>query len=219
VRRTLQVADVTLRGLVRGARRGGAGLRGAVLRASLVASWGLSAVLSVTLAPSSAASPAPRQVAARVLPALQSGLRFSVTGALRGTLSFNAAQCKSQLLGNGASGLIVIFQWRTSLAGLSALPGGGQMVGPQVYYVQIGDSSTKGGTFTGALSQDQGRGNWVVLQVAGRYEYIAANGTFTNHINSGSLNVGLVPDRHPTGPYVAGKGDVHVSGNWSCPKP
>ncbi|HUC14594.1 MAG TPA: hypothetical protein VMS00_09105 [Acidimicrobiales bacterium] len=219
MRRTLQVADVTPRGLVCGAPRGGGGLRGAALRASLVATAGLSAVLSVTLAPSSAASLAPRQVAARMLPALQSGLRFSLTGALRGTLSFNAAQCKSQLLDNGASGLIVIFEWRTSLAGLSALPGGKQMVGPQVYNVQIGDSSTKGGTFTGALSQNQGSGNWVVLQVAERYEYIAANGTFTNHINSGRLSVGLVPDRHPTGPYLAGNGDVHLSGNWSCPKP
>ena len=214
---TLQVADVTPRGLACGARRGVRRVtRG---RAPGFARRFCGAFCRTLRHPGAASAASPAPARSPSAPALPSGLRFSVTGALRGTLSFNTAQCKSQLLGNGASGLIVIFQWRTSLAGLFALPGGAQMVGPQVYYVQIGDDTTKGGTFTGALSQNQGSGNWVVLQAAGRYEYIAANGTFTNHINSGSLNVALIPDRHPTGPYVAGKGDVRVSGIWSCPKP
>ena len=55
--------------------------------------------------------------------------------------------------------------------------------------------------------------------IAGAKILISGGGrcNFTNKGTTGSLNVGLAPDTHPLSGYHAGRGDLHLTGTWSCP--
>ncbi|HTW99880.1 MAG TPA: hypothetical protein VMD59_13945 [Acidimicrobiales bacterium] len=140
-----------------------------------------------------------------VSPALASlnGARFTFSGSLRGTLTISYSACA------GASGYGGQFQLYGTLAGLSS--------SSTSYTVTASTSKKSGGTFT-KFPPDQGVAVVLDAEIDGAgYIWIATSGRLTTKGSRGSMDVSFVPETHPLS-GKPGKGDVHVSGSWSCAK-
>jgi hypothetical protein len=135
--------------------------------------------------------------------ATASGAKFTFSGALTGTLTLTASGCQ------GATGGDAQFELYGKLSGMAKVPDN--------YTVTIVDpGSTKGGgTWT---SFPVGKNISVILQAqisnAG-YSWIASSGKLTTKQSTGSLNAKFIPVAHPAS-GKSGKGNVHISGAWSC---
>jgi len=151
---------------------------------------------------------------ARAVRVASSGARFTFGGVLSGKLVMSAAECGLA----APDGLVASLQFRGELVGLSSYPapGGAHFSGPQVFSVLINDPSRSGGTWTSPFSQTSGTGASVLVQLVGAYAWLATSGKFTNDGTTGSLDVGLAPDTHALSGYHPGRGDLHITGTWSC---
>jgi hypothetical protein len=139
----------------------------------------------------------------REAPLAATGVRFTFTGSLLGTLVLAPNHC------DGPNSEAAQFYFNGTLAGMAK--------GPEVYAVAIAGARSGGGTYTGPFPTPDGGSVTLEASInAVNYVWKGSTGRFTIKAGTGSLAVSFVPDLKPAF-AKPGRGHVHITGAWDCP--